>query len=534
LKHLLKSIGILSLCPVSLMVSLFGQVTPERLLKADSEPGNWLTYSGDYQSHRFSQLEQINRTNIGKLKLKWVYQMSTLQKVETTPLVVDGVMYATQPPNDVVALDPETGQPFWKYVRSLPEKIDICCGQVNRGLAMLGNLLYMGTVDAHLLALDAKTGGVAWDVEVADHTKGYSITLAPLAVKDKIIVGVSGGEYGGRCFLDAYDAASGKRVWRFYTIPAPGEPGSATWTNDAWKRGGGPTWLTGSYDPELNLLYWGVGNASPDWNGDVRPGDNLYTSSVVALSLDTGTLKWHFQFTPHDIHDWDAVQIPVLVDAEYRGRQRKLMYWANRNAFFYVLDRDSGEFLSATPFAKQTWAERIDEKGRPVRKAGSDPTREGTLIYPGVQGGTNWYSPSFNPHTGLFYLSVWEFPSKYYSGDVSYVPGNRFFGSFPGDIGADAGWSAVRAIQPKTGAIVWEYKLRNITQAGILSTAGNLVFGGTNEGQFFALDSETGAELWRSSLGGMIAAGPVSYLSNGKQQITIAAGSALFTFGIDE
>jgi alcohol dehydrogenase (cytochrome c) len=526
----MKSIGLLSLC----VASLFGQVTPERLLTADLEPGNWLTYSGGYQSHRFSPLEEINKDNVRKLKLKWVHQMRTLEKVETTPLVVDGVMYVTRPPNDVFALDAETGRPFWSYVRSLPKKINVCCGQVNRGLAMLGNRLYMGTVDAHLVALDAKTGAVIWDVEVADRTKGYSVTVAPLAVRDKIIVGIAGGEYGIRGFVDAYDAATGRRVWRFHTVPAPGEPGSKTWKGDSWKTGGGSTWVTGSYDPQLNLVYWGTGNASPDWNGDVRPGDNLYTASVVALSLDTGKLKWHFQFTPHDVHDYDAVQIPVLVDAEYQGRQRKLMYWANRNAFFYVLDRATGEFLRATPFAKQTWAERIDEKGRPVLKAGSDPTREGTLVYPGVQGGTNWYSPSFNPRTGLFYLSVWEYASKYYSGDAPYVAGNRFLGSLPVDPPGDPGWGAVRAIQPRTGEIVWEHKLHTKPQAGILSTAGNVVFGGTNEGQFFALDSKTGAELWRANLGGVIAAGPVSYLSKGKQHITIAAGSALFTFGVEE
>ena len=265
----MKSIGILSLC----VASLFGQVTPERLLKADLEPGNWLTYSGGYQSHRFSPLEEINRDNVRKLKLRWVHQMRTLEKVETTPLVVDGVMYVTRPPNDVFALDAETGRPFWSYVRSLPKKINVCCGQVNRGLAMLGNRLYMGTVDAHLVALDAKTGAVIWDVEVADRTKGYSVTVAPLAVRDKIIVGIAGGEYGIRGFVDAYAAATGRRVWRFHTVPAPREPGSETWKGDAWKTGGGSTWVTGSYDPQLNLVYWGTGNASPDWNGDVRPGD---------------------------------------------------------------------------------------------------------------------------------------------------------------------------------------------------------------------------------------------------------------------
>lgn len=526
----MKKIGLLSLC----VLPLFGQVTSERLLNADAEPGSWLTYSGGYQSHRFSRLDQVNPQNIHNLRLKWVHQMRTLEKVETTPLVVDGVMYVTRPPNDVFALDPETGRPFWSYTRTLPERINACCGQVNRGLAMLGNRLYMGTVDAHLVSLDAKTGAVIWDVPVADRTKGYSVTVAPLAVKNKIIVGIAGGEYGIRGFVDAYDAATGKRAWRFNTIPAPGEPGSETWKGNAWKTGGGSTWVTGSYDPQLDLVYWGVGNASPDWNGDVRPGDNLYTASVVALSADTGKLRWHFQFTPHDVHDYDAVQIPVLVDAEYKGRQRKLMYWANRNAFFYILDRETGEFLQATPFAKQTWAERIDEKGRPVVKPGTNPTREGNLVYPGVQGGTNWYSPSFNPQTGLFYMSVWEYASLYYKGDSPYVAGNRFLGSLPVETPGDPGYGAVRALVPRTGEIQWEYKLKTKPQSGILSTGGNLVFGGTNEGQFFALDAKTGSELWRANLGGVIAAGPVSFLSNGKQHITIAAGRALFTFALEE
>ncbi len=354
----------------------------------------------------------------------------------------------------------------------------------------------------------------------------------PLAVKDKIVVGIAGGEYGIRGFLDAYDAKTGKRAWRFYTVPAPGEPGSETWKGDSWKTGGGPTWVTGSYDPELNLVYWGTGNASPDWNGDARPGDNLYTASVVALSLDTGKLKWHFQFSPHDVHDYDAVQIPVLVDAEYQGRPRKLMYWANRNAFFYVLDRATGEFLRATPFAKQTWAERIDEKGRPVPRPGAEPSREGTLVYPGVQGGTNLVF-AFRSIRGrdCSIFRFGEYASKFYTGDMPYVAGNRFLGSLPVDQPGDPGWGgAVRAIQPLTGGdCVREHKLFTKPQAGILSTAGNVVFGGTNEGQFFALDSKTGAELWRAELGGVIAAGPVSYAGNGKQQITIAVRGTRFS-----
>ncbi|MGH9631326.1 MAG: pyrroloquinoline quinone-dependent dehydrogenase, partial [Bryobacteraceae bacterium] len=479
-------------------------------------------------------LDQVNRKNAGKLALKWAFQMKTLHKVEITPLVVDGIMYVTQPPNDVHALDAETGRAFWSYRRALPEKINVCCGQVNRGLAMLGGRLYMGTVDSHLVALDSKTGAVLWDIEVADRLAGYSITVAPLAVKDKIIVGISGGEYGIRGFLDAYDAKTGKRAWRFYTVPGPGEPGNETWEGDSWKTGGAPTWVTGSYDPGLNLIYWGTGNPSPDWNGEVRKGDNLYSSSVIAVDADTGKLKWHFQFTPHDVHDYDSVQIPVLVDAEFKGRSRKLMYWANRNSFFYVLDRETGEFLLARPFTKQTWAERIDEKGRPIRKPGTNPSPEGTLVYPGVQGGTNWYSPSYHPKTGLLYLSVWEYASIFHTGDAPYSPGNRFLGSVPSRVPDEPGYGAVRAIHPQTGEVKWEHKLVSMPQAGVLSTAGDIVFGGSDEGHFFALDAYTGEEIWRVNTGGVIAAGPVTYLSNGKQQISIASGSAIFTFAVPQ
>ena len=315
----------------------------------------------------------------------------------------------------------------------------MCCGQVNRGLAMLGDRLFMGTVDAHLVALDRKTGNLLWDVEVADYTKGYSLTAAPLVVKDKVIVGIAGGEYGIRGFLDSYDPATGERLWRFYTIPGPGEPGHETWSGRSWKTGGGPTWVTGSFDPKLNLIYWGTGNPAPDWNGDVRMGDNLYTSSVIALDADTGKLKWHFQFTPHDVHDWDAVQIPVLVDAEFRGRPRKLMYWGNRNAFFYVLDRETGEFLMAKPFATQTWAERIDEKGG--RCDGRIPARaaRGHWFRPGPQGGTNWYSPSYSPVTKLFYLSVWDFASRFYHGRCALSAGHAFLRQHHGAAARPAG-----------------------------------------------------------------------------------------------
>ncbi len=505
-------------------------VSFEQLVAADQYPEAWLTYSGSYRSQRHSRLDQVDRDNVNQLRLKWVFQVKTTEKIETSPLVVGDTMFVTAPPSNAFALDARTGRPFWSYQRRIPEGVSVCCGQVNRGLAILGDRLYLGTLDAYLVALDAKTGNVIWETEVADYQSGYAITAAPLAYEDKIVVGISGGEYGIRGFLDAYDARTGERAWRFDTIPGPGEPGNETWEGDSWKTGGGPTWLTGSADPELNLIYWGIGNPAPDWNGEVREGDNLYSSSVVALDADSGKLRWHFQFTPHDTHDWDAVQIPVLADLEFKGEQRKLMLWGNRNAFFYVLDRETGEFLLARAFAKQTWAREIDARGRPVLIPGMEPSEEGTLVYPGVQGATNWYSPSFSPHTGLFYLAIWELPNVYFSGEAIYEPGTPFYGSLIQGASDVAGWGAVRALVPETGERKWEYRLRSVPWAGVLSTAGGVVFGGTSEGQFFALADETGEELWVASLGGMIAAGPITYLSRGKQQVAIAAGSGLFVF----
>jgi alcohol dehydrogenase (cytochrome c) len=510
-------------------------VTYERLLNADQDADNWLTYSGGYRSWRYSSLEQIRRENVKSLKLKWVYQMATTHTVETSPLVADGVMYISEPPSNVVALDAASGKRYWRYRRALPEKINVCCGQVNRGVAVLGDRVFVGTVDAHLVALDAKTGAVLWDVTVADYKTGHSITVAPLVVKNMVVCGISGGEYGIRGFLDAYDAATGKRKWRFWTVPEPGQKNSETWTGDAWKTGGGPTWVTGSYDPGQNLVIWGTGNPSPDWNGDVRPGDNLYTDSAIALDADTGKLKWHFQFVPHDTHDWDAVQVPVLVDDEWGGRARKLVYWAHRGGFYYVLDRESGKLLFGKPFATQTWARGLDDGGRPILLPGMDPTAEGTYLWPGVQGATNWYSPSYSPLTKLFYLAVWENRSVYRKGEQEYSPGNRYIGSVPLiELPEEPGHGAIRALNPKTGERVWEYALHTKPWAGVLSTAGQLVFGGSDEGYFFALDAATGQEMWRQNVGGIIRANPITYRIQNKQVVAIAAGSAIFTFELNE
>jgi alcohol dehydrogenase (cytochrome c) len=520
------------------------QLTSERLLNASDEPGSWLTYSGNYAGWRYSPLTQITRDNAHRLRLQWVHQMRYNQ-VETTPLVVDGVMYLTEPVNDVAAIDPATGRLFWRYRRALPTDTIACCGDVNRGLAMLGDTLYLGTLDAKLVALDAKTGDVVWEVEVASYREGYAITSAPLAVKDMILTGIAGGEYGIRGFLDAYDAKTGARRWRFYTTPAPGEPGNETWAGDSWKTGGAPTWVTGSYDPELDLVIWGTGNPAPDWNGDGRAGDNLYSDSAIALDADTGELKWHFQFVPHDVHDWDAVQVPVLVDADWEGRPRKLVYWAHRAGFYYVLDRGTGQFLFGTPFAKQTWAERLDENGRPVRLPGIDPTEEGVTVWPSALGATNWFSPSYNPETGHFYVSVWEGPGLYLKGEDEYEQGQAFTGGRQFHTLEDTpGHGAIRALDAQTGEKVWELELVSKPMNGILSTASKVVFTGSAEGYFYALDAETGEELWRLMLGGQGLGGigggaatytaPISYEVNGRQMVSVSAGSALFTFALDE
>jgi alcohol dehydrogenase (cytochrome c) len=506
------------------------QVSYERILRAGSEPGAWLTYSGAYDARRYSPLAQITRDNVGSLKPAWMHQIFSRAKFEATPLVFDGALYLAEPPSDVTALDLKTGRPLWSYRRAIPDGVAACCGQVNRGVAALGDQIFIGTIDAHLVALDRKSGRLKWDVTVADYKTGYTITAAPLAVKDKIIVGIAGAEYGVRGFLDAYDAASGKRVWRFWTTPAPGEPGNETWSGDSWKTGGATTWLTGSYDPEANLLYWGTGNPGPDYIGDVREGDNLYSDCVIAVDADSGKLKWHFQFIPHDVNDIDANQIPVLLDAVYRGKPRKLMLFANRNAFYYVLDRITGEFLSARPFARQNWTKGLDARGRPIPNPATVPSAEGAVVYPDDDGSANWHSPSYSPQTGLFYQNVRELGGIYFRTEANYEPGKVFTGAARRKIPNEEGWGALRALDALTGETRWEFKVHTPPWSGILSTAGRLVFSGTMEGDFFALDAESGKLLWRFRTGGPIWAAPISFLSEGKQYVAVAAGGALMMF----
>ncbi len=530
----MKATGLLFVIGCFLIPSFASaQVPYQRIIKAETEPGHWLTYSGNYQAHRFSPLKQITPENVSKLKVAWVYQISGRGRFETSPLVVDGVMYVTEPPTKVTALDIRTGRPLWTWQRPMPRDLrTLGFGPTNRGVAILDDTVYVGTLDCFLVALDARSGAVRWETQVGDNKTGYSITAAPLAIDGRVIVGVSGGEAGIRGFLDAYDAKTGKLAWRRWTIPGPGEPGHETWGGDSWKQGAGGTWVTGSYDPQLNLIYWGTGNPGPDWNGDVRPGDNLYTCSLLALDAATGKIKWYFQFTPHDVHDWDANQVPVLLDATFQGRQRKLVALANRNAFYYLLDRETGEFLLGAPFAKQTWAKGLDAKGRPIVLPNTEPTVEGTLVWPSLEGGTNWYSPSYSPLTKLFYVSVREMGAYFYKGEAEYKPGSLYAAGGQRPLDGDQASGAIRALEVDTGKMKWEFRLQSPPRSGMLATAGGVVFGGSTEGNFYALDVLTGKPLWDFQTGGFISANPISFLIDGQQRVAIAAGHSLFVFGL--
>ena len=508
-------------------------VTWERLVNAADEPENWLMYSGTLDSKRYSGLEQIHNRNVGDLELKWAYQIPEIDRAETTPLVVDGVMFVTEAPSNVVALDAATGRQYWRYNHDLPDDLRICCGRNNRGVAILGETLFMSTLDAHIVAIDARTGNLVWDTETAPHTSGYSKTAAPLVVKDQVITGIAGGEYGIRGFLDSYDPASGARNWRTYTIPGPDEPGNQTWLGESWRTGGSPTWITGAYDPDLDLIYWGTGNPGPDWNGEVRLGDNLYSDSVLALNGENGDLEWYFQFTPHDIHDWDAIQVPILGDIMYEGEMRKVMMWANRNAFYYTLDRETGEFLVGKPYALQTWAEGLDENGRPIRVPNMEPSVEGTLVSPTIGGGTNWWSPTFSPRTGLLYVNAFDGEQIFFIREEEYVEGEQYLGGGGESAGPiDNYHSAVRAIDPATGDVQWEYPIAPRSTSGLMSTAGDLVFGGTVDGYFFAIDAVSGEELWYMTVGARVHSAPISYAVDGQQYVSIAAGNVVFTFGL--
>jgi alcohol dehydrogenase (cytochrome c) len=517
-------------------VSRAQNVTYDQILHSASHPQNWITYGGNYASQRFSELKQINTENVSNLKMQWVYQLRQSGIFESSPIVVDGMMYVTEPPTTVTALDVRTGRPVWRWTAKLPQHLlTIGLFPTNRGVAILGDTVYVATIDAHLVALDAKTGAERWSVEIGNNADAVAITQAPLAINGKIIVGMGGGEGGLRGYIDAYDANDGKRLWRLYTIPSAGEPGVESWEGDSWKYGGGTTWNTGSYDPETNTLFWGTGNPAPDWNGDARKGDNLYSCSLLAIDADTGKMKWYFQFSPHETHDWDSSEPPILFDAVIGGKKRKIVAQANRNAFYYVLDRETGEFLTGRAYAKETWAKGLDEKGRPIELPNIDPTPQGNLIYPSITGSVNWTSSSYSPLTGLFYVNTREQGAYYYKGHPTISPHN------PADIGGGGGqkvvggddaYSAVRALDATTGEQKWEFKMVGDSWTGTLVTAGNLVFCADAEGNFFALDARTGKPLWHVPLGNSVRANPITYSVDGKQYVEAAAGNSIFVFSL--
>jgi PQQ-dependent dehydrogenase (methanol/ethanol family) len=508
-------------------------VSFERLKNARAEPHNWLTYWGDFQGTHYSGLKQITPLNAAKLQSTWTYQLGG-NTVETTPIVVDGVMFVTGPLNNAAALDARTGRPLWKYTRRLPKVASHCTVMTNRGFAILGDRLYLATLDTRLVALDAKSGNVIWDIEVDDYKKGYSITHAPLAIDGKIIVGVTSGECALTGWVDAYDAKTGKRLWRTHSTPQPGDPNRKTWSPESSADfGGSPTWTTGTYDVETDTVFWTTGNPGPDYDGTVRAGDNLYSCSVLALDAKTGRMKWWFQFTPHDVHDWDANETPMLLEGVVNGKKRRLLVTAQRNAFYYVLDRDTGEFLSGREFAKQTWAKGLDAKGRPIVLPNTTPTPQGNYVCPDAAGTANWGSPSYDPATGFFLVSVREACATYTSMTKSPVPGEGYTG---GGVEVDPKVGTpgfVRALEATTGIRKWDFPLHVGSSAtGVVATAGSVVFASSNDGNLIALDSKSGKYLWHYYTGANIITSPISYAVNGKQYVAIASQSAIFVFGL--
>ncbi|MGC2527516.1 MAG: acido-empty-quinoprotein group A [Candidatus Acidiferrum sp.] len=508
---------VLTLC---LRSALAQGLDPAALLKSPTD--TWPTYNGDYSGARYSTLDQINSENIGSLTLAWIFRTHSAG-IKSTPLEVNGVLYFTVPDN-VWAVDARFGRLIWHYERhSEGDHIG------NRGVAMYKNWLYFTTPDAHLVCLDAKDGSVRWSVELADPKLGYFSTMAPLVIRDHVIVGVSGDVTDLRGYLESLDPETGAMHWRWNTEPDPGQPGSETWPkdSDAILHGGGMTWMTGTYDPGLNLLYWGTGNPNPVLVGDGRPGDNLYTCSIVALNPDTGKLVWYFQPSPHDVHDWDAVETPVLFDAEFQGKKRKLLAQASRNGFFFVLDRTNGEHLVTAPFIDQTWASGVDSRGRPIAKPEATPTPDGALVEPGSDGATNWMAPSFDPQTGLFYVNARRLFSIFY---------NTVTGKAEGWGGRDRGlWgnSTLRALDYRTGKVVWNHEIGDGESiAGILTTAGHLLFSADNSNNLLALDPSSGKTLWHLNVGGSLDASPMTYELDGRQYLLIAVQDTLYAFAL--
>ncbi|MBI4910388.1 MAG: PQQ-binding-like beta-propeller repeat protein [Acidobacteria bacterium] len=503
----------------------------------DAKAGaGWGSYHGAENGNRHSKLRQIDTSNVARMSLRWAYSIPSAGRLQVTPVVVDGVMYVTAV-NQVHALDSGTGRVIWKYQRPRSSGLvgDAASG-INRGVAVAGRRLFMVTDNAHLLAIDRITGKLLWDREMADSRDHYGATAAPLVIHGLVVSGISGGDEGVRGFLAAFSQETGERVWQFWTVPKRGEPLAETWKGDALEHGCATTWLTGSYDASQDLLLWPTGNPCPDYNGDGRIGDNLYSDSVLALEPRTGKLRWHYQFTPHDTHDWDAQEPLLLVDAEWQGRVRKLVLQANRNGFFYVLDRETGRPLLAKPFVKKlTWAREIGPDGRPVLNPGALPAEAGVRACPAVEGATNWFSSAFHPGTQLFYVQALEKCNIYTKKPGEWVRGQSYYDGTAKGVPGEPGQKFLRAIDFRTGKVVWEYAQSGTANSwgGVLSTDGGLVFFGEDSGAFAAADAKTGKLLWHVPLNETWKASPMTYEMDGRQLVGVAAGGSVMVFGVD-
>lgn len=542
-----------------LAVALLTAIMPSLLASAQGLPGhlridvnvaaadllqpqpaaNWVSYNGDYSGRRYSSLAQVNTGNVSRLQAEWIFHSRNSDRLEVTPVVINGLMLVTSA-NDTFALDAKTGRVVWHHARPITEGlIDDASRHISRGVAVWKNRVFRETDNAHLLCLDIRSGNLLWDIAYADWNRNYGATSAPLVVKDKVIVGTSGGDDGVRGFIAAYDAQSGKLAWRFWTIPAPGEFGASSWPGKLYLHGGGTTWMPGTYDPELNTIFWGTSNPAPDFEGSVRPGDDLYTDCLLALDPDTGKLKWYFQFTPHDLFDYDATETPVIADLRYKGQQRKLIIQANRNGYVYTLDRATGEFLSAVQFAERlNWAKGIDSKGRPIR-SGLKPTPQGTRICPGFAGATNWFSPSFNETTGLLYFMALEYCQNFFSAPTpqEFEEGKEFYSTGVKQIpGEEPAKKFLVAYDVGSGEISWKNPQvgSGHSSAGTMTTAGGLVFFGDDAQSFEAVEASSGRALWHFNTGQPISASPMTYAVEGRQYVAIAAGSDIFSFALPQ
>ncbi len=528
-----QSVGELQLLGDDRRTHLLREATSGRYREVTSQTG-WTMYNGQPSGNRYSALTQITPGNVSRLAPQWVFTLPNTSQGQVTPVVVDGVMYVSAA-NDLYALDAGSGRQIWNYRRPRTRGLaGVAARGVNRGVAVSGDRVFMSTDHAHLIALNRASGALVWETEMADWHQNYNGTGAPMIVGNLLISGIAGGDEGARGFVAAYDQATGKEAWRFWAVPARGEPGSDTWTGSAIDHPGAATWMTGSYDAELDTLYWAIGNPGPDMIGDDRQGDNLYSDSVVALDPKTGRRKWHFQFTPHDVHDYDAQQPIVLVDATWQGKPRKLLLQANRNGYFYVLDRITGEYLSGTPFIKTiTWASGLTKEGRPIVVPNMEPTPEGRRVCPSLEGASNWYSAAFSPRTGLFYVQTNDKCGIFTRVDQTWEAGKGFMG---GTFAAapEAARRVLRAIDIQTGKVAWELpQLGNVDSwGGVLATASDLVFFGDDSGAFAAADAKSGKRLWSFQTSQVWKASPMTYVFDNRQMLAIASGPNILAFGL--